>query len=321
MKYQEFLQSIKEAVKLQVPEEYEVKLNSVIKNNDQKLDAITIMGENIRIAPNIYLNRYYEDFLNGRELESIVQEILTISNSNNSLEANLFLDLLDFDSISHQITYRLINLNMNKERLKDLPHQVIEDMAKIYYLVLKSDLVGISSVAITNDLLKKWKVNKECIDKIAYENTPFLFPETLKSMSEIMKDIIVNKSGELLSGLSPSGEEKELYEQLLEGLYNSPKNTEMYVLSNSSGINGASAMLYPGVLHNFAKEQNANIYILPSSIHELILIPAHSKLSRVALREMVIDVNNSQVPVDEILSNDIYYFDLETDEFHVAKGE
>ena len=319
MEYQEFLQLIKESVIKQILPGYDVKLKSIIKNNDQKLDAITITGAESRIVPNIYLNGYYEEFLKGRGLESIIQEIVSISINHDCKKVDLVLDLLDFNSISQQITYRLINLEMNRERLKDLPHQVIEDMAKIYYLVVKSDLEGISSVAITNYLVGKWNVNIDCIDKIAYENTPFLFPETIKGMNEIIKDIISTNVGDLMSNHTSCGDDQEVYERLLDALLNEPDREEMYVLSNRSGINGASSLLYPGVLHNFAKEQNANIYILPSSIHEVILIPANRKYSRVDLREMVIDVNNTQVAVDEVLSNEIYYFDLETDEFHIAK--
>ena len=102
---------------------------------------------------------YYEDFSKGRELESIIQETVNISMNHDGKEVDLVLDVLDSDSISQQITYRLINLEMNRERLKDLPYQVIEDMAKIYYLVVKSDSEGISSAAITKYLVGKCNVD------------------------------------------------------------------------------------------------------------------------------------------------------------------
>lgn len=320
MEYQEFLQTIKEEVRKQVPGDYRVTMNSVIKNNNQMLDAITIM-EPDSLAPNIYLNRYYEDFIQGRSLESILQEILSISNNNKEIKNDMLPDLFNFDSIRSQIAYRLINLGMNQKRLNDFPYQVVEDMAKVYYLVVKSDSEGIASVAITNDLLGKWKVNIECIDKLAYENTPFLFPEKLRSMGEVIKEMITKEFG-ALSGENISSEDKELYEHILVQLTDdAPRdndNEEMYILSNESGVNGASVILYENVLHDFAVEQQSNFYILPSSVHEVILLPVHKEVTKEALRKMVREVNNSEVPVGEVLSNEVYYFDLEIDGFHIV---
>jgi hypothetical protein len=98
---------------------------------------------------------------------------------------------------------------------------------------------------------------------------------------------------------------------------NQKVNEKMYVLSNDRGINGASTLLYPNVLYDFASSIRMNFYILPSSIHECILVPDTGKLSKAALKEMVKDVNDSHVSADEVLSNEVYYYDLATDEFHI----
>lgn len=323
MEYQEFLQAIKEAVSKRLSSEYEVSLNSVVKNNDQKLDAITIMGQRSNIAPNIYLNRYYEEFKAGRGLDTIINEILDIFNTKSGKIFETIPDILNFDSISEQITYRLINLDMNVERLNNLPHQVVEDMVKVYYIVVNSDPEEIASVAVTYDMVEKWGVGIERIDELANNNTPCLFPQKLKSMSEVIKEMMSIQYGGLFDE-EDSTEDKDVFEQFFSELTDSPKgkdDVEMYVLSNVSNINGASALLYSGVLHNFAEEQNSNIYILPSSIHEVILVPDNGKISKESLREMVIDVNQSQVPIEEVLSNEVYYYDLKGREFHIAKDE
>ena len=71
MKYQEFIELVTEDVKSQVEKGTEVTLHQVVKNNGITLDAISILRENYGTAPNIYLNAYYEQYQNGRELESI----------------------------------------------------------------------------------------------------------------------------------------------------------------------------------------------------------------------------------------------------------
>lgn len=317
MKYQKFLQTIQKEVRQQIGVDYQVKLNSVIKNNDQNLDVITIVGMN-NISPNIYLNSYYEEFSSGKDTASIVQDIISIFNGNKNLKSAI--NILNYNLVSNQITYMLVNFKENKERLKKLPHKVINDLAKIYCIVVKQDNQGISSITVTNDLMKKWGVNINTIDYVAYENTPFLFPKTIRSMKDIIKDMIFEKLPiTVQQGIEVEEVSQQDLDYFSENMFSN--ENEMYVLSNSIGINGASALLYPEVLHNFAIEHKSNFYILPSSIHEVILLPDVNKLSKKELRQMVIDINNSEVAPDEVLSNEIYYFDMESDVFHIVLDE
>lgn len=164
-------------------------------------------------------------------------------------------------------------------------------------------------------LLENWKVSIDRIDELACKNTPDLFPEKLRSMNEIMKELIQEQFASSFDG------DDNTYEDILSQLMDGEKEdkAEMYVLSNAINMNGASVLLYPGVLHNFAMEQKSNFYILPSSIHETILLPADKKLSKESLCQMVSEVNSTQVPVEEILSNEVYYYDMTSDEFHIAE--
>lgn len=322
MDYKEFLEKLQVIIRAMLPGEYDVKLNTVVKNNKQKKDAIVIRNSSSRMVPSIYLKQYYESLSKGRILIDIANEIVRRA-LNNQKDNEVDSEISEIHSVSDKIVFRLINRYMNRERLEEVPHVVIEDMAKVYYIVVRADFEGVSSIAVTNELLQRWEVNIECIDRLAYENTPCIFPGTIKSLKEIMKDMLFNRYDEL-SGLGPSGDDKEMYDQFLSVILDtstSSNNEEMYVLSNNKGINGASALLYPDLLHSFAKEHQTNLYILPSSIHEVILIPAHKKFSRGTLREMVIDVNCTQVAIEEVLSNEVYYYDLRTNEFHIAKDE
>ncbi|SHI41683.1 DUF5688 family protein [Parasporobacterium paucivorans] len=315
MEYREFLQAVKEEVEKQVPGNCSVRLDKVLKNNGKMLDAITVMEADRQMAPTIYLNDYFKEVVSGRSVKAIAEEIIDIYNDNKERGDDLNAGCLDFVSAEFQIVYRLINNEMNRERLKDLPHKIIEDMAKVYYVVVKSDEEGTAYYAVTQALLENWKVGIDRIDELANKNTPNLFPEKLRSMNEIMKELIREQFA------SSFDEDDNTYADILSQLIEGEKEdrAEMYVLSNAINMNGASVLLYPGVLHNFAVEQKSDIYILPSSIHEAILLPASGNLSKESLRQMVREVNGTQVPVEEILSNEVYYYDLALDEFHIAE--
>jgi len=304
MSYKEFLQVIQDEVRKNMPASYKVMLSTVIKNNDSKLDALSILPTGVSVAPNIYLKQYYEEYQSGRELSSIVQLIIKLSKVSMEIEKEMLPDISDFNSIADLITYRLVNWHMNLEKIRKLPYKDLEDLVKIYYLVIKSDSNAIESIAITDALLEKWSVFTDKIDEHANRNTPTLFPASIRGMNEVIKELVFN-------GL-PDADRESLsqgdYDELMEMFNTNNESDQMYILSNNNKINGASTLLYPKLLHDFAVSINMNFYILPSSIHECILVPDKGTMDKQALKDMVEEVNCSQVAADEVLSNEVYFY-------------
>lgn len=320
MVFQEFLQKIKETIKQQMPNYYKVEIIKITKNNNQILEGIVISNKSDWIGQNIYLNTYYQDYLQGRETDSIVNEIINLHIQAYGNISSEPIEILKVGQMDNKVTYRLVNYEMNSERLKTMPHKEICDLAKIYYIIVESDSNGTASIAITNDLIKQWDYSIEKLDKIAEMNTPHLFPPTIKTMNQILFEMLKSNSEE--SYKHSSHEAIEMFENLNQVFYNPlPKSneSEMYVLSNINNLNGASAMIYPNVLHDFAVSHQSNLYILPSSIHESILIPINQRLTKESLRQMVIEVNQTQVAPEEVLSNEVYYYDYKNDEVSIAK--
>ena len=83
----------------------------------------------------------------------------------------------------------------------------------------------------------------------------------------------------------------------------------MYVLTNKQKMFGAGVIFYPGILELIESILGDHFYILPSSVHECILVPDQGQYSRIELKRMVKEVNDSQVEDEEILSYEIYYYD------------
>ena len=104
--------------------------------------------------------------------------------------------------------------------------------------------------------------------------------------------------------MNPESEDREL-----SGSYDGLSPLPMYVLTNQSHLNGASALLYKDILRDFAHSLEENFYILPSSIHEVILVPANGIMSKNSLELMVKDVNQKEVSPMERLSDHVYFYD------------
>lgn len=95
----------------------------------------------------------------------------------------------------------------------------------------------------------------------------------------------------------------------------------VYMLTNDTGINGAFCLLYDDVIKNFAKEQNWNVYILPSSVHELMLVPEQEDTALEFLAELVVEANQTAVGLIDLLSDNIYYYDRDRDEISIYEAE
>ena len=81
----------------------------------------------------------------------------------------------------------------------------------------------------------------------------------------------------------------------------------MYVLSNQEKLYGAACMLYPEVLSAFGEICGRDFYVLPSSIHEVLLVFAEEGKEK-ELKEIVTDMNRNHVAPEEVLSDSIYHY-------------
>lgn len=301
MQYEEFKLEILNQVKQRFREDkaVNIQINSVIKNNGIELDSLVIFKENRKIAPNIYLNSFFEQYESGSEIDEIVIDLLDIYESYCDVsEQNAYeIEIHDFQYFccwENQVFFRLINYDRNKKMLEEIPYFRFVDLAITFHcLIMKKD-EGISSIRITNAILKMWKVQPSELLKCAMGNTPRLFPINFQSMNDILSDLLENDTDEF---------------------FDLSLNMPLYVLSNEENMNGAACMLYPDVIHQIAMDWESDIIILPCSIHEVILTPYKEDLEQEELQNMVYDINNSQVAKEDILSDKVYIYHMETKSF------
>lgn len=287
----EFATVIKDYVEERLGDGYKANINVTLKNNGQKLTGIVISNQTRQVVPNIYLNSFYEDYQNGVAIDDIANKIIDIHMSAHKEFDFAPNDIHLFDKVKSRICLKLINKDANQERLNQVPYKEFNDLAVVFYILVENRNDEIGTVLINNELFNSWNVLIDDLYDTALENTERHFKGIIQPMSSVIAQLI-------------SGFEYDDFEM--------PSiDSFMYVASNVTKINGASVMLYENLLSRFANHINSDFYILPSSIHECILIPITDEINPEELKEMVSTINISEVPAEDILSNSIYKFDRE----------
>lgn len=292
--YTSFVSLIKRMVTDRMGQGYKVKLIKVIKNNSLELDSLVVLKNGENIAPNIYLNSYYDSYIEGTPITEIIDRLCLIyKNCSISVVKPDFEYTIEL--MRPYIFFRLVNFERNKQLLKKLPHVRYLDLAITFHCLVRCDEDSINTIRITNKHIERWGISRDELMELAKENTIRFFPPVIKTIKEV------------IPGLLYSGELDEISEYGVKDEIICP----MYILTNQKGINGASCMVYKGIIQEFAQLIRSDLLILPSSIHEIILVPCNVAEDRERLRRMLIDINASQVPVEEVLSDNIYTFSLE----------
>ncbi len=302
MNFYEFTEAVKNQIEAHLPEEYqgsEITLKDVVKNN------VTLVGISIKrggqnICPNIYLENFYEK-MNDQELslDEILDEIAEVRVQNDVASDFDVTKISDWSQAKGHIIPKLIGRENNDELLADRPNRVFaEDLAVIYAVDLGKDRNGQMSAPVTNSILETWGISKEELDSTALENL-----KQSKSEFRTMREVIMEMMGESMAeDMFPPEEEV-------------PK---MYILTNPDKINGANELLNAGTLKNISDRLGGDFTILPSSIHEVIILPQDVAEDSDMLRSMVCDVNNTQVTPEERLSNSVYRYDSATEQVVLA---
>ena len=298
MEFTNFTTLVQREVEKRAGENYRVKLNDVMKNNGVVLRGITLMQDDSNISPTIYLNPYYDAYENGdTTLGTVIDEVIDTyerNKINRSIDMKFF---LNYETVRSRIIFKLINTEKNRELLRDVPYIPFHDLSIVFQCLVSEERFGNASILIHNVHLQLWKVNARELYEFALENTPLLQGYELADMNTVLEEM------KALGGIDD------------EEIEDMQQEVPMYVLSNKSRINGASCILYKDILKDFAMVVDKVLYVLPSSIHEVILLPSDGTQESDQLKEMVREINQSQVEKEEVLSDSVYYYRRSDDSF------
>lgn len=276
-------------------ERAEISINVTIKNNDVEFTGVTVRKKDKNMGPTVYLEEFHELYMKGMTLGEIVKKIIGIVDNNENNIGFEVDDFCDFERARSHIVYRLINTDKNKKLLEDAPHFDYLDMSIVFcYAIEQDSACSIDSsmsgtIVLHNNHMELWHVTADELFEIAKDNTPRLYAPDVFHMSDI-----VDKSG---FGSNICGNEEEY------------KAMPLYVLSNKRKHYGAGVILYDNLLEVFSISYQHNYYLIPSSVHEMIIVLDNGDIEPETLKAMIYQINRECVADTEVLSDSLYYYD------------
>lgn len=297
MIYEAFLETITNRLQTALGEAYQFTLRPLPKNNGVTLDGLTIQKNGSTLAPTVYLNPYYEQHLRGITIDEILSDILKLYHSTPTPCRITEDDMKQFDFLKSKVMFRVIHTASNRILLSDIPSIQYLDLSIVFFLALERNEDGQMTALIHNDHIRRWGITAQELWKLARKNTPREYPAEIRSMVNMMKEVARRNLG--------ADFDDSYIEQLLLG---KDGEAPLYVLSNSNALYGASCLLYYNTLKDFADSLGKDLVILPSSIHEVLLVPNHPETSYEELSAMVTTINHQEVPPEDQLSNQVYLY-------------
>lgn len=283
MTYYQFIEAVETKVKEVVDTEVTVGVHTAEKMNGVTKKGIILSKEGVNVSPTIYLEEYFGQYQHGKSVEQIVHDILNLYREVRCEKSWDVDKIQTFSLIENKIVYRVIHYEKNRELLENVPYVRFLDLAITFCVLLEVTEHGTATMMVRNEHLEMWNVTKEVLYENACRNTEKLLPYSFQTMNAVVEE---------LTGM-PVYEEDDV----------------LYVLTNCIRSFGAAAMLYKDRLRRIGEYLRENYYILPSSIHEVIIVPESVAPFRGVLNRMVEEINETQLEEEEILSDHAYYYD------------
>lgn len=302
MEIKEYTEAVAKLISEQ-NENFIVEANDVQKNNGLMLNGITIYTEGCMISPVIYTNAMYEHDLTVEEAAEKIMEIYEEHKDGmKDFDVNA---IQQFDSVKDKIIARVINKDRNTSIMNTCPYAQFGDLIVTFHVLVQQNESGTASAKITNEMMNTWKVNLDQLIEVAYENTKKVLPIEILPMETILREMM-----ERAGGITPDMEEALSMPDHL-----------MFVVSNSGRQYGAYYLTdREGLLKIASEIKEDKYFILPSSVHEFIVVPASQAENAESLVAMVKEVNATQVSPDEVLADNVYSFDAQTEELRAMDG-
>ncbi|MCR4843197.1 MAG: DUF5688 family protein [Eubacterium sp.] len=288
MNYIEFTQRALEATRGALGEDISVELRDVQKNNGVRLKGLVIRDPGANLSPTIYLDEFYKKYRFGASMDEIVDDILNVydmSKITGDMDTSI---ITDFEKASEYISLKLINTSRNDNMFSRVPNIPFLDLSIVFYLLIDDCNGQTGSILINNDQMNSWETDAEALFRISLANASKLFTPRLSTL--------MNLTGDLLDK-SPSP--------------HSVAPQSMYILTNARELFGASVMLYPGMMSRVRAFLGEDFYILPSSIHEVIIVPESFAPSKKHMNDMINEVNTIEVSPEEVLSDHYYFYSID----------
>lgn len=291
MEYKTFKEEFKQRIEKELGGGITASFLDVEKNNQERYEGLEIKDENNPVLPILRLEELYEGYKGSGSMEQTVSVALRELGRCQEVSADMV--PMIWEEARGRLRAELVHYGWNRESLKSIPHRRFLDFAVAYRVELpvQGELMG--GIRVNNLLMGLWGITERELHETVMEN---LGNEgyRIQPLAELLGSILGITLGQM----------EDMPEQ--------------YVLTNEGSRYGAAGLLRKDILESFAEQSGGSFYIIPSSIHELILVPEESTINPECLKEMVKEVNRTAVVREEWLSESVYYYDCEKNGVRVA---
>ena len=283
MDFNTFIQMVKDALEERLGGTASVGIHRAMKNNGIVEERIAITRQGCKTAPLVDLQPYFQQYQSGQGFDECISSILEGCRScGKDMEGlqETAQGMRDWENVKGSVFPFLLSRERNRELLGSVAYEEYLDLAICFYIRFPHH-DGIAKIKY--GYLQMWGI----------------------SLGTLMAQALENM-GHDGYGVIPLG-------QLVGEMAGEPPmevdgGFPMAVLSNKGKMYGAAGMLDTGVLDSYAKAVGGDLYILPSSLHEVILLPALGGYVAEQLKAMVSDINSECVPTEDCLSDSVYYY-------------
>lgn len=281
--YEEFKEAL--GKRLQEMDVCNIRMERVLQNNQAEKDVLAMDDAGAGCTPLIALKDIYELYEKEKDLEVCMEWLFMFQKNMPSVDR--FTDIKEWAMCKDKIVFSLVNHAWNEKMLRNMPHMDYLDLA----VVFRVDLGNGTVCQVSDRLMELWKADRQMLWEAAMANLK-KEPMRILSMEELLIDLL------------------EEYPELKLKEFDNPM--DMHVMANNSRFYGARGLLRTDLLKEASDRLNADLVILPSSVHELIVIPVTKSLSCSTLKYMVTDINRREVPKKDRLSDQVYFYNRAT---------
>lgn len=297
---QEFAEDIKEKLSQRGYGEVMTSFHNIEKTN-QNYEAISVVQAGSNVGVNYNIENAFGSYEHSGDYEGVLASATgAIASGLDQIPVVDVNALMNYEVMKEKLSVEVISADANEELLSKVPHDRIEDLAVVYRFIMESNEDGRASILVNNDLIERMGVTHEQLRADALENSPEIRPVVIQGMNEVMKEM-----------MGP-----EAYE-----MFGIPDDTEemMFIATVPDKNSGAGVLAYQDFMDQAAEKIGGDFYVIPSSIHEILLVPDNGEVQAEALKEMVQEVNATDVSPEEKLSDNVYHYDSKEHIFELAE--
>lgn len=301
MEYEKFKEQFVEDLKERLEaggEKFSVDLNAVQKMN-QNYEAVTVKPEDAIIGVNLNMTEIYERYDRGMSYDTLVSEVAEKADRALHDRPDFNLEALqDYDQMKEKLSMEVVSAERNADLLEKVPHKNMEDMAVVYRFVLDSDSEGRGSILVTNQLMDNYGITAEQLHADALQYAPVMRPAVIQTMAETLLEMMGPEAKDMIPVLP---------------------DDPLFVATVPDKIQGAGVLAYQDFMEQAAERVGGDFFILPSSIHEILLVRDDGTFDINHLEDMVKQVNETEVAPEDLLTDSVYHYDSKEKIFELAE--